>query len=274
MIFTKMQCIGNDFLILNCFDDVIDVDEDLSVKICDRHFGIGADGLALIFYSDDADIKVEFYNPDGIKKGCNTNLLRCVAKYAIENELVSKDTISIETDAGIKYVKINEDKLLVVNIGEPVFTPQLIPVDYTGSEFVEKIVAVGSRDYIVSCVSVASNPCAVIFVDNTEMLNDFELNKVAPYLEKHTYFPDGMNIVLTNIKDNNTIQVRCWQAGIGETIGCDFAATAAFVIAESLGKVNSEVLAELYGGDINIQISDDNFAYTSAKAENVFEINW
>ena len=83
-----------------------------------------------------------------------------------------------------------------------------------------------------------------------------------------------MNIVLTNIKDNNTIQVRCWQAGIGETIGCDFAATAAFVIAESLGKVNSEVLAELYGGDINIQISDDNFAYTSAKAENVFEINW
>ena len=90
MIFTKMQSLGNDFLILNCFDEVNEIDEKLPVTICDRHFGIGADGLALVLYSNDADIKVDFYSPDGIKTVCNTNLLRCVAKYALDNKIVNK----------------------------------------------------------------------------------------------------------------------------------------------------------------------------------------
>lgn len=274
MIFTKMQSLGNDFLILNCFNDIIDVDEKLPVSVCDRHFGIGADGLALVLYSNDADVKVEFYSPDGIKTVCNTNLLRCVAKYAIENKIVDKNLISIDTDNGVKYIQMSEDDFLTVNIGEPVFTPQLIPVDYTDSEFIEKIISVGSNDYVVSCVSINSNPCAVIFVDSTEELNDFELNSICPFLEKHHYFPNNMNIIIANIKDYNSIQVRCWQINTGETIGCDFGATGAFVVAESMGKIDNNILCELYGGDMKLQLSDDNFAYTSAKAENVFEINW
>ena len=116
MIFTKMQCVGNDFLILNGFDDIIEIQEDLPVKVCDIHFGIGADGLALILYSNDADFKLDFYNPDGIKSPCNTNILRCAVKYALDNKIVDKDLISVETANGIKYVKKENTDQLIINI--------------------------------------------------------------------------------------------------------------------------------------------------------------
>ncbi len=276
MIFTKLQCVGNDFLILNCFNDIVEVKEDLPVKVCDRHFGIGADGLALILYSNDADLRVDFYNPDGTKSPCNTNVLRCVVKYAIDNKLINKNLVSVDTDNGIKYIKISDDdnNMLIVNIGEPVFTPQLIPVDYTGDEFIEKVVAVGAEDYVVSCVCINSNPCTVIFTDNTNELNELEINKIAPFIEKHNIFPNNTNVIFANISDKNTMQVRCWQINSGEVIGCDFGAAAAFVVANYMGKVDDKVIVELYGGDLQLELSDDNFAYVTAGAENVFEINW
>ena len=275
MIFTKMQCVGNDFLILNGFNDIIEISENLPVKVCDRHFGIGADGFAIILYSNDADFKLEFYNPDGIKSPCNTNVLRCAVKYAIDNKIVDKDLISIDTSNGIKYVKKEENTdNLIINIGEPIFTPQLIPVDYTGDEFMDKVISVGADDYIASCVSVNSNPCTVIFTDNTEKLNELEINKIAPFIEKHNIFPNNTNVVFANVENRETIQVRCWQINNGEVIGCDFGAVAAFTVANYMGKVEDKIIAELYGGDLNLELSDDNFAYVTATAENVFEINW
>jgi len=274
MIFTKTQCVCNDFLILNCFDDILEVTEDLPVRVCDRHTGIGADGLILILYSNDADFRIDFYNTDGIKTYCNTNVLRCAAKYALDNKIIDKKLISVDTDNGVKYVTVNDDGSLTVNIGEPVFTPQLIPVDYTGDNYIEKVIAVGKDDYIASCVSVSSNPCTVIFTDNTEELNDIELNKIAPYIEKHNVFPNSTNVIFANIVDNNTIQARCWKISVGEVIGCDFGATAAFIIANFMGKVDDKATVELYGGDLSLEISDDNFAYVTGFVENVFEINW
>lgn len=276
MIFTKMQCAGNDFLILNCFNDIIEISDDLPLKVCDRHFGIGADGLALVLYSNDADFKLEFYNPDGTKSPCNTNLLRCAGKYALDNKIVEKDLISVDTENGIKYIKVSDDdkNKLIINIGEPVFTPQLIPVDYTGDEFINKVVSVAGKDYVVNCVSVNSKPCTVIFTDNTEELNDLEINKIAPFIERHNIFPNNTNVIFANILSNDHIQVRCWQFNIGEVIGCDFGAAAAFAVANYIGKTDDKALAELYGGDLNFEISDDNFIYVTASAENVFEINW
>ena len=276
MIFTKMQCVGNDFLVLNSFDDVLQIAENLPVKVCDRHFGIGSEGLILILYSNDADFRVDFYNPDGTKSPCNTNVLRCAAEYAHENKIVEKNVMAVDTDNGVKYVNVSDedDNMLIVNIGEPIFTPQLIPVDYTGDDFMEKVVSVGADNYITSCVSVNSNPCAVIFPENTDKLNELELNKVAPFIEKHNVFPNNTNVIFANITDRNTIQARCWQINSGEVIGCDFGAAAAFVVAKFLGKVEDKVTVELYGGDLSIEISDDNFVYVTASAENVFEINW
>ncbi len=274
MIFTKMHCVCNDFLILNCFDDIMEISEDLPVKVCDRHTGIGADGLVLILYSNDADFRIVFYNIDGIKAPCNTNILRCAAKYALDNKLVDKKMISIDTDNGIKYVVVNEDNSLTINIGEPVFTPQLIPVDYTGDDFIEKVISVGADDYVASCVSISSNPCTVIFTENTDELNDIEINKIAPYIEKHNVFPNSSNVIFANIVDRNTLQIRCWQIRTGEVIGCDFGAVAAFVVANFIGKLDDKITAELYGGDLSLEISDDNFAYVTGFADNVFEINW
>ena len=274
MIFTKMHCVCNDFLILNGFDDLEDVGEELPVKVCNRHLGIGADGLIIVLYTNDADFKIDFYNQDGVKSSCSTNVLRCAAKYALENKIVEKTMFSVDTDNGIKYVTVNEDDSLTINIGEPIFTPQLIPVDYTGDDFIEKVISVGADDYVVNCVSVNSNPCTVIFTDSTDSLNDMELNKVAPYIEKHNIFPNRTNVVFANIVDNSTIQARCWQINIGEVIGCDFGAAAAFVVANFMGKVDDKSKVELYGGDLSMELSDDNFAYVTGFAENVFEINW
>jgi len=275
MIFTKMQCVGNDFLILNGFNDIIEIPEDLPVKVCDRHFGIGADGFAVILYSNDADFRLDFYNGDGIKSPCNTNILRCAVKYALDNNLVNKDLISVDIDGGIKYIKKEEDSdKLIINIGEPIFTPQLIPVDYTGDDFIEKVISVGADDYIASCVSVNSNPCTVIFTDNTEQLNETEVNKIAPFIEKHNIFPNNTNVIFANVENRNTMQVRCWQINTGEVIGCDFGAVAAFTVANFMGKVEDKIVVELYGGNLNLELSDDNFAYVTANAENVFEINW
>ncbi len=275
MIFTKMQCVGNDFLILNGFNDIIEIPEDLPVKVCDRHFGIGADGFAVILYSNDADFRLDFYNGDGIKSPCNTNILRCAVKYALDNNILNKDLISVDTDGGIKYIKKEEDSdKLIINIGEPIFTPQLIPVDYTGDDFIEKVISVGADDYIASCVSVNSNPCTVIFTDNTEQLNETEVNKIAPFIEKHNIFPNNTNVIFANVENRNTIQARCWQINTGEVIGCDFGAVAAFTVANFMGKVEDKIVVELYGGDLNLELSDDNFAYVTANAENVFEINW
>ena len=275
MIFTKMQCVGNDFLILNGFNDIIEIPEDLPVKVCDRHFGIGADGFAVILYSNDADFRLDFYNGDGIKSPCNTNILRCAVKYALDNNIVNKDLISVDTDGGIKYIKKEEDSdKLIINIGEPILTPQLIPVDYTGDDFIEKLISVGADDYIASCVSVNSNPCTVIFTDNTEQLNETEVNKIAPFIEKHNIFPNNTNVIFANVENRNTIQARCWQINTGEVIGCDFGAVAAFTVANFMGKVEDKIVVELYGGDLNLELSDDNFAYVTANAENVFEINW
>ena len=275
MIFTKMQCVGNDFLILNGFNDIIEIPEDLPVKVCDRHFGIGADGFALILYSNDADFRLDFYNSDGIKSPCNTNILRCAVKYALDNKIVDKDLISVDTDNGIKYVKKeDETDKLIINIGEPIFTPQLIPVDYTGDEFIDKVISVGADDYIACCVSINSNPCTVIFTDDTEKLNEVEINKIAPFIEKHNIFPNNTNVIFANIENRNTMQVRCWQINNGEVIGCDFGAVAAFTVANYMGKVEDKIIAELYGGDLTLELSDDNFAYVTASAENVFEINW
>lgn len=276
MIFTKIQCVGNDFLILNGLDEIGEIPEDLPVKVCDRHFGIGADGLAIILYSNDADLKLEFYNPDGIKSPCSTNLLRCVVKYAYDNKFVDKDLVSLDTANGIKYVKSADDNKskYVTNIGEPVFTPQLIPVDYTGDEFIEKVISVGADDYVSCCVSVQSNPCTVIFTKNTEELNEMEINKIAPFIEKHNIFPNNTNVVFANIENRTTIQARCWHINTGEVIGSDFGAAAAFAVADYMGKVDDKVTVELYGGDLDLEISDDNFVYVTSSAENVFEINW
>ena len=276
MLITKMQCIGNDFLVANCFYDKIENPSVLAREICDRHFGIGADGLVLLLYSNDADFRTEFYNPYGVKSKCTPNMLICAVKYALDNDLVNKLTVSVDTDDGVKYLTVSDsDKVeITTNCGLPVLTPQLIPVDYTGEDFINKVINIFDKSYQLTCVSVQGNPCAVMFTENGEELNEIEIGLIAPYIEKHNIFPSGCNVIISNVVDRNLLQARCWVLNQGEVIGCDFGATAALVAATLCGYTDDKVAVELHGGDVSVEISDDDFIYLTANADKVFEIEW
>ena len=151
MLITKMQCVGNDFLIANCFYDKIENPSVFAREICDRHFGVGADGLVLLLYSNDADFRTEFYNQYGVKTKCTPNMLICAVKYALDNDLVNNDklTVSVYTDDGVKYLTISDSDNVEIttNCGLPILTPQLIPVDYTGEDFINKDISIFDRSY-------------------------------------------------------------------------------------------------------------------------------
>lgn len=273
MKLTKMQCVGNDYLVADCFDSVINDAERYVLKVCDRHFGIGADGLIALSYSDNADFMIDYYDSDGNLSRVNTNVIRCAAKYVMIFDMTDKVTISFETGTGIKYAVTEGDKI-TVNAGCPVTTPQLIPLDYTGDEFVDKSLSIGGMEVLLTCVSVNSEPCAVSFVENGDMLNDINFSEIAPKISNHHIFPNGANVMFVNVVNENTLQVRCWKKDIGEVIGCDFGAAASFVASNIKGMINDNANVELLGGDMNINYSSDGFLYITAEAFRVFEIDW
>lgn len=276
MLITKMQCVGNDFLFVDCFNDIIEHPSDFSAETCDRHFGIGSDALVLILYSDDADFRTEVYDIDGKRISSTPNILVCAAKYAREKGITDKNTISVDTGDGVKYVTVSdeEDFTCTVNAGRFIITPQLVPVDFTGDSFIDKTISAGNTEYQVTCLSVGGNTCTVIFTDNGVELNETKLNLSAPYIEEHNIFPDKTNVIFANVVCRDCIQVRCWKKNEGEAIGCDFGAVSAFAAAYLNNLVDKKGVAELYGGDLEIEISEDDFIYMTAKAEKVFDIEW
>lgn len=272
MLLTKIQSVGNDYLIADCFDEMFDNAPQYATKVCNRHTGIGADALILLTYSNDADFRTEIYDADGTKINANPNALICAAKFALDNNMTNKTTISVHTDSGVKYVTVSDDEF-TVNIGQPVITPQLIPVDYTGDLFVDKSIVVADNEYISTCVSVGGKPFTVIFAQNSDELNEININKIAPFIEEHNIFPTGTNVVFANAVDRNLMQARCWHIGDGEVVCSDFGAAAAFMSASLKGIVDDKVTVELHGGDAKIEISDDEFIYLTSKPEKVFHID-
>ena len=273
MLLTKIHSVGNDYLIADCFDDIFDNAEQYAAKVCDRHLGIGADALILLMYSNDADFRTEVYDVYGDKIQASANALICAAKFALDNDITNKTTVSIQTENGVKYVTAS-DNGYTANLGQPVLTPQLIPVDYTGDLFIDKTITVSEENYTATCVSVCGKPCTVIFADDGAELNGININKVAPFIEEHNIFPAGTNVILTNVVERNLLQARCWLLSEGEVVGCDFGAAAAFMASSLKGIVDDAATVELHGGDAKIEISDDDFLYMTTKPEKVFHIEW
>lgn len=273
----KIQCIGNDFLFVSCLDKHLDNPDEIAVLVCDRHFGIGADGFVLISYSQHADFKIESFDSDGISEVCSSNILRCAAHYVNENNFCDKKIISFETYTGVKYVSCMEkdgEFLYTVNVGKALFTPQLIPVDSSDEFFIDKIISLEDKEYIVSSVLVNSKINTVLYTENGEELNNIDMSKFAPYIEKHNIFPQGTNVEYVNIVSKSLIQVRCWESNKGEAIGCDYGAAAAFAVSLKKREVDTKIIAELYGGDLSINIDDEGFIFTSGCAKTVFSVEW
>ena len=253
MKFTKMHGCGNDYVYVNCFEEKIDNPKEVAIKVSDRHFGIGSDGLILICPSEIADFRMALYNADGSESEMCGNGVRCVAKYVYDNKLTDKKYISLETLAGIKYLDVTteNDKVVMVKVdmGEPILEAEKIPVVSENEKVIDEEIEVLGKKYNMTCVSMG-NPHAVVFVDDTA---GFDLETVGPHFENHKVFPERVNAEFVQVIDRKTINMRVWERGSGETLACGTGTCACVMACILNGKTEDEVLVHVLGGDITVK---------------------
>lgn len=273
MKFTKMHGTGNDYIYINGFEEKLENPSEAAVKLSDRRFGIGSDGLILILPSDVADCRMEMFNADGsIGKMCG-NGIRCVAKYVYDRGLVKKDILRVETRSGVKTLQLRvEDGKVAsvrVNMGQPELDPEKIPVLFSKDRMVDEEVYTPSGNvWRVTCVSMG-NPHAVIFVDDVEGL---DLPAIGPEMEKHAMFPERANIEFAQVTGPHEVQMRVWERGSGETLACGTGACACAVASVLTGKADRDVTVHLRGGDLHVFWDPDtDDVYMEGPAAFVFD---
>lgn len=272
MKFTKMQGLGNDYVYVNCFEEKIENPSELAVKVSDRHFGIGSDGLILIRPSEVADFRMTMFNADGSESEMCGNGIRCVGKYVYDYGLTDKTEVSVETIAGIKYLKflIRDGKvdMVTVNMGEPILKPELVPVVGEGDAVIDSPIEVDGKEYKMTCVSMG-NPHSVVFVDDVD---NFPLHEVGPLFEHHKAFPRRVNAEFCQVIDRTHAKMRVWERGTGETLACGTGTCATAVACILNGKTEDEVTITLLGGDLIIRWDrEKNVIYMTGPARVVFD---
>ncbi|MEN8907500.1 MAG: diaminopimelate epimerase [Clostridiales bacterium] len=277
MKFTKMQGIGNDYIYVNCFDEKIDNPSELSIKLSNRNFGIGSDGLVLIMPSQNADFKMRMFNSDGSESEMCGNAIRCVGKYVFDNKLTTNTKISIETLAGLKYLMLIVESGFVtkvrVDMGVPILESNMIPIIFDKERFISEEILINKKNYKFTGVSVG-NPHVVTYTDQN--LKDIMIEKVGPEVEYNKIFPNKTNVEFVRVLDRKTLEMRVWERGTGETLACGTGACA--VLVSSVLNDFSERIAtvKLLGGDLLIEWNkDNNHVYMTGAAVEVFkgEIN-
>ena len=272
MKFTKMQGCGNDYLYVNCFEEHVPDPGGTAIRLSDRHFGVGGDGLVLISPSACADFDMDMYNADGSRSDMCGNAIRCVAKYVYDRGMTDKTVLTIETRAGVKTLWLNVEDGAVqtvrVCMGAPYFHPQTIPVAAPGSTFLRQPIEACGKTWLVSAVNVG-NPHCVTYVDNPDAL-DFP--RIGPAFENHPVFPARVNAEFVQVIDHRTLRMRVWERGSGETLACGTGATAALAVSALLGKCGSEADVLLRGGTLHIEWNrKENLLYMTGPAEFVFD---
>ena len=278
MRFTKMEGLGNDYIYVDCMAGEPASDwENLSIRMSDRHFGVGADGIILIMPSKVADFRMHMFNADGSEGKMCGNGSRCVAKYVYDNGLTRKTEVTLETLAGIKVLKMHlgaDGKVdtVTVDMGEPILTAAEVPALSASERMVEETLPTAKHgDFAVTAVSMG-NPHGVIFVD--EITDELVLG-AGPELERHSAFPDRANIEFVKVIDGETVQMRVWERGSGETLACGTGACATAVAAALTGRTNRKVTVKLIGGDLSIEWNEkDNHVYMTGPARTVFTGVW
>ena len=272
MKFAKMQGCGNDYVYVNCFEEEVSDRPELSRVVSNRNFGIGSDGLICICPSDTADFKMDMYNADGSSAQMCGNGIRCIGKYVFEKGMTDKKTITVETLAGIKTLELNvEDgvvKTVCVDMGSPELRPQFIPIAEHGKDFIDRSVIVGSEEYFVTALSVG-NPHAVVFVKDVDAL---DLKTLGPKFENHPLFPERVNTEFVQVIDRNTLKMRVWERGSGETLACGTGSTATLVASALNGHTGNSATIRLLGGELFIEWDrEKNKLYMTGPAVLVFD---
>ena len=250
---TKMHGLGNDYVYVNCFEEKIDNPPAVARFVSDRHFGIGSDGLIMINPSKTADFEMEMYNADGSRGEMCGNGIRCVAKYVYDYGLTDKTQISVETLGGIKYLDLTvEDgkvSLVKVDMGKPELEADLIPIISEREQVIDEPIEVDGKEYHMTGVSMG-NPHAVIYVDDVKGL---DLEKIGPKFENHERFPKRINTEFVHCIDRQTVEMRVWERGSGETLACGTGACAVAVSSILNNLTDTQVTVKLLGGDLQIE---------------------
>lgn len=287
MKFTKMQGCGNDYVYINCFEEKVPNPSETAVKLSDRHFGIGGDGVILICPSDKADCTMDMYNLDGSRGKMCGNGIRCVGKYAYDHGIVNKTDITVETLSGIKKLKLVKNEKtgkidsVTVDMGHAEFEPEKIPMNTEAINraaqggIVRKSangcitglpVEVNGICHEYSFVSMG-NPHAVTFVEDVDNL---DITACGPDMETHELFPEKANIEFVKVVDRSHISMRVWERGSGETFACGTGACACVVACAENGLTDRNVEVTLLGGKLNIEYREDGSVLMTGPATEVF----
>ncbi len=272
--FTKMHGIGNDYVYVDGFKETIENPNAFSEFISDRHFGIGADGLVMILPSEIADFRMRMFNADGSEGKMCGNATRCIGKFVYEAGYTDQTNITLETLSGIKYLKLNvEDHKVTsveVNMGNAILAPKDIPILAEGERFINQPIDVDGTLYNVTCVSMG-NPHAILFCDTD--IDHLSLEIIGPKFEFHPLFPERINTEFVQIINENTVKMRVWERGSGETWACGTGACAVAVscVLNGFCKQGEEITVKLRGGDLKIIYNSDGSVLMKGPATKVFD---
>ena len=264
--FTKMQTCGNDYIYFNCMQSKIADPESLSIRLSDRHLGIGGDGVVLIEPSDTADASVRIYNMDGTEGGVGGNALRCVCKLLYDEGIVRKQDMRVEMNGLVRNMHVYTTGGLVsavsADMGAAEFEPSKIPVNLQGGKVISRPAVIGGRDYSITCLSVG-NPHCVVFADDVP---DLDLADLGPRFEHDPVFPERVNTEFVLVLDETTLLVRVWERGNGETQACGTGACAAAIAAVENGYCvkDTDITVKLLGGDLKVRYTDGRVLMTGS----------
>jgi diaminopimelate epimerase len=272
--FTKMQGIGNDFVVINCLSETLPEETlaELSIRLNHRKFGVGGDGLILVLPSKLADYRMRMLNPDGSEAEMCGNGIRCFAKYLYDRRLVSDTQVKVETLAGVKAVKLltraSKVEGVRVDMGQPRLRRSEIPMRGDDTEKVvgEPLKADGRR-FEITAVSMG-NPHVVVFDDH---LDTFDVARFGPQIENHKSFPQRTNVQFVQVCNSSEIILRTWERGAGITLACGTGACAAVVACALNDRTGKRVNVHLLGGDLLVEWTGDNRVTMTGAAEEVFE---
>ena len=272
MIFTKMHGLGNDYVCINCFRERVEDPPGFARTLCDRHYGIGADGLILICPSKVSDFKMEIYNSDGSVAGMCGNGIRCLGKYVYDYRLTGKETLSIETKSGIRnmHLHIQDGKACgaMVDMGVPRLNAHSIPILSEKDLVINDPIEVQKKNYRMTGISMG-NPHAVIFL---EEINGISLEETGRELEFHPRFPERANIEFCHVTARARMEIRVWERGVGETLACGTGACAAVVASVLNDLTDEEVIVKLLGGELSVRWDREvNHVFLEGPAVKVFD---
>jgi len=276
--FVKMHGIGNDFIIMDFFSRQLPEQvnfSEVAIKLCHRHFGIGADGLILILPSEQYDLRMKIFNFDGSEAQMCGNGIRCFAKYTYENSLIKKTKFSVETLAGEIIPELifdqengNTIQGVKVDMGKPHLMKKEIPmIGHPDRQVINETISLeNGQHFRITCVSMG-NPHCVIFVEDLEY---FPVHEIGPIIERHHLFPEKTNVEFVQVINEHEMNFRVWERGVGETMACGTGASAAVVAGILNKRIQPDTIVHLRGGDLAIQWADDKHVYMTGPAESVF----